>query len=131
MVLGLEDMEHLRLGLCGAVFANAREAPSVIDGAPPPPPEIEPLKKELIKSPSLRSGKIYFPLDALYYFKSLRPLALALLPKDSHGWMNLDSPEQGFKFEYAMQAAIKRTRIEYEQTLSGLPRELLSMFVNG
>jgi hypothetical protein len=45
--------------------------------------------------------------------------------------MNLDSPEQGFKFEYAMQAAIKRTRIEYGKTLAGLPGELISLFVNG
>jgi hypothetical protein len=45
--------------------------------------------------------------------------------------MNLDTPEQGFKFEYAMQAAIKRTRIEYEKTMAGLPRESIQLFVNG
>jgi len=98
---------------------------------PPPPPEVDPLDPDVIHSPRLRTGKTYYPLEFLYFIRRFRPLSLRLLPTDSHAWMNLDSPEQGFKFEYAMQAAIKRTRIEYEQTLSGLPRELISLFVNG
>jgi len=98
---------------------------------PPAPPEIDPVDQTLLASPDLRSGKTYYPFELLYYVRKLRPLSLRLLPKDSHAWMNLDSPEQGFKFEYAMQAAIKRTRIEYEKTMTGLPRDLLSLFVNG
>ena len=100
------------------------------DGKTPPPPgEIDPLDPSLIHSPSLRSGKTYPPLEYLYFVKRLRPHVLPLIPRDSHAWMNLDSPEQGFKFDYAMQAAIKRTRIEYEKTLKDLPKELLSLFV--
>lgn len=99
------------------------------DGQTPPPPgEIDPLHPDLIHSPDLRSGKTYPPLEYLYFVKSLRRYVLPLIPRDSHAWMNLDSPEQGFKFEYAMQAAIKRTRIEYERTMSGLPRELIALF---
>lgn len=99
------------------------------DGQTPPlPSEIDPLHPDLIHSPDLRSGKTYPPLEYLYFVKSLRRYVLPLIPRDSHAWMNLDSPEQGFKFEYAMQAAIKRTRIEYEKTMSGLPRELIALF---
>lgn len=98
---------------------------------PPPPPAVDPLDPDLIHSPNLRSGKTYYPLEFLYYIRRLRALSLRLLPRDSHAWMNLDTPAQGFKFEYAVQAAIKRTRIEYEKTMAGLSRELISIFVNG
>jgi hypothetical protein len=105
---------------------------SRFDGRTPPPPgEVDPLDPGLIHSPDLRSGKTYYPLEWLYFVRRLRRFIMPLLPRDSHAWMNIDSPEQGHKFEYAMQAAIKRTRIEYEKTMSGLPRELLSLFVNG
>jgi len=105
---------------------------SRFDGrTPPPPPEVDPVDPGLIHSPDLRSGKVYYPLEILYFSRRWRSLSLRLLPKDSHAWMNLDSPEQGFKFEYALQAAIKRTRIEYEKTMKGLPRELMHLFVSG
>ncbi len=96
---------------------------------PPPPSEIDPVHPDLIHSPDLRSGKTYPPLEWLYFVKRLRRYVLPLLPRDSHAWMNLDSPAQGFKFEYAMQAAIKRTRIEYEKTMTGISRELIGLFV--
>jgi len=99
--------------------------------APPPPPEVDPLDPGLLNSPDLRSGKTYYPFEFLYFIHATRAFSLRFLPKDSHAWMNLDSPAQGFKFEYAMQAAIKRTRIEYEKTMTGLPRGLMHLFVNG
>lgn len=100
------------------------------DGQTPPPPgEIDPVHPDLIRSPRLRSGKTYPPLEWLYYVQLLRPYVLPLIPRDSHAWMNLDTPAQGIKFEYAMQAAIKRTRIEYERTMAGLPREFIGLFV--
>ena len=95
---------------------------------PPPPSEIDPLDPSLLHSPDLCSGRTYYPVEWLYFWRRTRALSLRLLPKDSHAWMNLDSPQQGFKFEYAMQAAVKRTRIEYERTMSGLPRELIALF---
>ena len=84
---------------------------------PPPAPEIAAMDPNIINSPDLRSGKVYLPIEALYFFKSMRPFVKSVLPYDSHAWMNLDSPEQGgFKFDYAMHAAIKRTVIEFEKT---------------
>ena len=96
----------------------------------PPPPEIDPTDPSLIDSPDLRSGKIYLPMEALYLFKSLRPFTKSILPYDSHAWMNLDSPEQGFKFDYAMHAAIKRTVIEFEKTTDEFSDEMYRSFLD-
>lgn len=98
--------------------------------APLPPPEVDPMDPSLLNSPDLRSGKVYLPLDALYFFKRLRPLILRFIPRDSHAWMNLDSPEQGFKFDYAMHAAIKRTVIEFERTTEGFSDEMCRLFLD-
>lgn len=96
----------------------------------PPPPEVDPMDPSLLNSPDLCSGKVYLPLDALYFIKRLRPTILRLIPRDSHAWMNLDSPEQGFKFDYAMQAAIKRTVIEFEKTTEGFSEEMCRLFLD-
>ncbi|MCZ2126793.1 MAG: hypothetical protein LC099_03350 [Anaerolineales bacterium] len=100
------------------------------DAAPPAPTEIDPLKKELMQSPSLRSGKIYLPLDFLYFIKPMRPWVLKNLPKDSHGWMNLDAPEQGFKFDYAIAAATKRTTREFNLLCQRLTAEMKQKFAD-
>lgn len=103
----------------------------LFDGKPlPPPPEVDPADPSLLNSPNLRSGKVYFPLDMLYFIKRLRPLVLRLIPRDSHAWMNLDSPAQGFKFDYAMHAAIKRTVIEFEKTTEGFSEEMCRLFLD-
>jgi len=97
----------------------------------PPPPEIEAMHPDIINSPNLRSGKIYLPVEALYIFNSLRTFVKSVLPYDSHAWMNLDSPEQGgFKFDYAMHAAIKRTVIEYDKTTEGFSDEMCHLFLD-
>ena len=98
------------------------------NGVSPAPSEVEPVISDLVNSPRLRSGKLYYPLEVFSFIKILRPLILPLLPRDSHAWMNLDSPHQGFKFDYAMQASLKRTLIEYEKTTSGLAPDLLNLF---
>lgn len=100
------------------------------DGALPTPPEVDPLDEDLIDTPALRSGKMYLPLDALYFVRAFRRIILRLLPRDSHAWMNLDSPEQGPNFKYAFQAAIKRTKIEFDKTASKLPKDLLELFID-
>lgn len=101
------------------------------DGKPlPPPPEIDPVDPNLIQSPDLRTGKVYLPFEALYIFHSMRPLCLRYLPSDSHAWMNLDSPEQGYKFDYAMQAASKRTVIEFEKTTEEFSEEMCRLFLD-
>ncbi len=100
------------------------------NGTPHTPLEIDPLQKDLLRSPNLRSGKIYFPMDVIYFIKPLRSFALKLLPKDSHGWMNLDSPAQGFKFEYAIRAAVKRTKHEFELLQKMLSKEMFAKFLD-
>jgi hypothetical protein len=96
----------------------------------PPPPEVDAMHPSLIHSPDLHSGKVYYPFELLYFVKGLRQHVLPFIPRDSHAWMNLDSPEQGFKFDYAMQAAIKRTVIEFEKTTEGFSEEMCRLFLD-
>jgi hypothetical protein len=98
------------------------------DGMVPAPAEIDPMDEALVENPSLRSGKSYLPFGALSFVPVLGHLILPLLPPDSHARMNLDSAERGRLFEYAFQAASKRTRLEYEIVVSDLPEPLLSRF---
>ncbi len=100
------------------------------DGAPPAPTEINPLDEALLHSADLHSGKIYLPLDFLYFIKPIRPWVLKKLPKDSHGWMNLDTPEQGFKFDYAIAAATKRTTHEFETLRARLTPDMTRQFAD-
>jgi len=100
------------------------------NGSTPAPSEIDSINPDLLNSPSLNSGRIYLPIEAFYHFHWLRPLLLRILPRDSHAWMNLDSPKQGPNFEYAFQAAVKRTKIEFEKTTKGLPEDLFVYFVD-
>jgi hypothetical protein len=96
---------------------------SRFDGqTPPPSSEVDPV--------DLTSGKVYLPFEILYFIRSTREFSLRFLPKDSHAWMNLDSPEQGFKFDYAMQAAIKRTVVEYNKTTLGFSDEMCKLFLD-
>jgi len=99
------------------------------DGAIPTPPEVDPLGPDLIDTRALRSGKVYF-LEILTLILPLKPLVMPFLPRDAHGWMNLDSPKQGPNFDFALQAAVKRTKIEFEKTTKGLPEDLLGLFVD-
>lgn len=100
------------------------------DAAPPPPSEIEPLKRDLVRGSDIRSGKVYFPMDVVYMIEPLRPFALKLLPKDSHGWMNLDEPSRGPKFDYAISAATKRTVHEFELLQKLLTPEMFAKFTD-
>jgi hypothetical protein len=99
------------------------------DGALPTPSEVDPLDPDLINTRALRSGKIYL-LELLSWVRILKPLVMPLLPRDSHAWMNLDAPERGPNFIYAFQAAVKRTRLEFERTIKDLPEDLFVLFVN-
>ncbi|MBI5943971.1 MAG: hypothetical protein HY864_06355 [Chloroflexi bacterium] len=96
----------------------------------PRPPEVDPVQKSLLRSPDLRSGKIYFPLDALYFVPFMRGVALKFLPEDSHGKMNLDSPKQGPRFEYARAAAVKRTQYEFDLLKKILTPEMFARFTD-
>ena len=98
------------------------------DSPPPPALEIDPVAADLLASPELRSGKLYYPQEALYFIPPLRGLALSILPRDSHAHMNLDSAERGPLFEYAFQAALKRTRLESEQIVITILPEQRKLF---
>jgi hypothetical protein len=100
------------------------------DGTPPDPPDVDPMQTSLVKSPVLHSGKIYFPMDALYFVPFFRKLSLSFLPHDSHGKMNLDSPKQGTRFAYARAAAIKRTAYEFELLKKILTLEMFAKFTD-
>jgi hypothetical protein len=100
------------------------------NGSRPAPFAVDPVDRGIIDSGALRSGKLYYPLEVFSFIKFLRPFVLPILPRDSHAWMNIDSPEQGYKFEYVIQASIKRTVIEFEKTTDKLPKELSDLFVD-
>ena len=114
-------------------YAHTNYIPMWLDqhpGTPPTPPEVDPVQKSLVESLSLHSGKIYFPLDVFYFVPFLRKFALAFLPSDSHGKMNLDSPKQGPRFEYARAAAVKRTVYEFEILEKILTPEMFAKFTD-
>ena len=97
-------------------------------GVPPSPADVAPMDPDLLRSPDLRSGKVYLPWEALTLVGFLEPYARRLLPRDSHAWMNLDYPRSGYRFDYALQAAVKRTGIELGSTLKGMKDEEISLF---
>ena len=100
------------------------------NGSLPTPSEIDPVDSTLIDSAALQSGKIYFPLEPFSFIKPLKPLVMPFLPRDSHAWMNLDSPEQGPRYTFAFHAAVKRTKLEYEKTVMGLQSGLITAFID-
>jgi hypothetical protein len=99
------------------------------NGAAPDPSEVPPLDTDLTNSGQLRSGKVH-PLELLTLIPGLRPLVMPFLPRDTHGWMNLDSAACGPNFRYAFQAAVKRTKIEFESMIKDVPEDLIRLFVD-
>ena len=94
----------------------------------PRPLDVDHADQAIIKSASLRSGKLYYPLELFSYIPIIKRLVMPHLPKDSHAWMNIDSPKQGKKFEYTFAAAIKVTRDEFGKVLNGLSTEEADLF---
>lgn len=86
----------------------------------PPPAKMNGLDPKLLKHPRLRSGRVYWPTEALWAVPVLRPLVKALVPKDAHAWMNLDGPSSGPLFAYALEAAVQRTVAEFDWTLAAI-----------
>ena len=100
------------------------------DGMVPSASEIDPLDDALVENPSLRSGKMYFPLGLLSFVPGLKKLVIPRMPRDSHAWMNLDSEARGPMFEYAFHAAVKRTRFELHTMAKILSPELYRLFTD-
>ena len=63
----------------------------------------------IMNHPDLKSGKNYGMIEFLALIPGLSTWIKPRMPKDSHAVMNLDGPETGELFNYAYQAAIKRT----------------------
>jgi hypothetical protein len=82
---------------------------------------------EILQDPNLRSGNVYF-LDWLAFIPGFYTIAHYLSPTDSHTHMNLDHPNRGKQFSYAIEAAVKRTVYEYNQTAALLRSDRLSLF---
>ncbi len=94
----------------------------------PRPTEIEPADVRILRHARLRSGRLYYPLEALSFIPGVRRLVLPWLPRDSHAAMNLDDPGQGEYFYYAYHAAIKQTRRLFLLTLYRLNRRERRLF---
>ena len=86
----------------------------------PAPDQIDGLDAAILRHPRLFTGRIYLPLEALCLFPVLRPMVRQLLPRDSHAWVNLDSPETGPLFPYSLEAAVQRTQAEFDRTLAAI-----------
>src|SRR5687768_18323639 len=57
-------------------------------------------------------------------------LSLCPVPRDAHAWTSLDSSERAFKVDYAMQAALKRTKIEFDKTSLGFSEEMCRLILD-
>jgi hypothetical protein len=97
-------------------------------GEPSFPDEIEPLTQAVLRDTRLQSGKIYPLREFLSWIPMFKRFALHLLPSDSHAQMNLDAPECGPLFPFAISAAEKRTVLEYWVTVQNLEADLLLWF---
>ena len=98
-------------------------------GTPPAPEEVDPVSSDILQHPDLRSGKLYYPFEALAFIPFLKKSILPLLPSDSHAHMNLEDFDDTGIFEYVLQASIKRTRLEFEKTIAPLSSGLHLLFV--
>ena len=96
--------------------------------SPHPPSEIAPLMDKLIHNPELRSGVLYYPLEILAFIPLVKRIVIPFLPKDSHAHMHLDSPARGERFDYAFEAAVKRTKLEFELVIAELSNTQVALF---
>ncbi len=90
------------------------------------PDEIDPLLASLLSDSRLRSGRIYYPLEAFAFIAALKPYIVPLLPRDSHAWMNIDDPSRP-NFDCAYAAAVKRTELEFERLCQVLYSEQINL----
>ena len=97
---------------------------------PPPPPEVDPVSPDILQRPDLRSGKLYYPFEALTFLPLIGRVFVPLMPADSHAKMNHDGPDDSPLFDYVFHAAVKRTRLEFEKTASLLAMDLLARFAD-
>ncbi len=94
------------------------------------PERIDPLLESCLTDPTLHSGRLYYPLEILYFIPRLREWVLPRLPADSHAHMNQDDQTRP-NFACARQAAIYRTRIEWQTLAESLQDNEKTAFAGG
>lgn len=94
------------------------------EGQTPPPEKIVATDEALLAHPDLISGQVYFGEAVMYLLPFLTDWILPRLPRDSHAWMNLDYPERGPLFPYAIEAARQRTIYEFDLLAERIQHEL-------
>ena len=89
--------------------------------------EIDPQDDEIIRSGRLRSGRLYYPLEAITFIPGIPSWVIQMFPQDSHARMNKDhAGKQNFKGAFA--AAIKRTTIELAWVKNNVKSEQYNQF---
>ncbi|MEW6716548.1 MAG: hypothetical protein AB1345_03440 [Chloroflexota bacterium] len=96
----------------------------------PAPHEIDPCDARIFNNPELCSGKVYYLLEVFSLIPGLNQMISPYLPPGSHARLNLDAPVRGPKFAFAFVAAVKRTRLEFEQLTATFPSEYLAAFTD-
>lgn len=83
--------------------------------------EIEPMVSDILMHPDLMSGDFRLAFDIFYHIPLVKKLArwIYIRPR-SHEELNLDGPRCGAAFGFAEAAAVKRTRLEYEDLMGRL-----------
>jgi len=82
---------------------------------------IDALIPELLNHPDLRTGTYVVLRDIVYSVPIVGALWRRIyVPSGSHEAMNLDSPDRGWKFSYAMAAARQRTQHEYQRAVQAV-----------
>jgi hypothetical protein len=93
----------------------------------PTPQQVDAMDMKILQDPDLHSGNVYI-LDWLAFIPGFYATAHYLTPSDSHTHMNLDHPGRGIEFSFAIEAALKRTVYEYNQTALLLGSNKLALF---
>ena len=93
-----------------------------VPGTPLPPPElIDPLDPAILNHRDLITGTFVFWRDIIYYLPLIGALARRIwVHPTSHEAMNLDSPRQGWRFDYAYEAARLRTLHEWHRAAGAM-----------
>lgn len=94
------------------------------DGQVPPPKDVVAADEALLSHPDLISGKVYLGEALMYLIPPLADWFLQRLPRDAHAWMNLDHPQRGPLFPYAIEAARQRTVYECDLLADRIQQEL-------
>lgn len=90
--------------------------------------EIDPLSPAILAHPALASGRNYLGLEIMALLPGLRGWIVRRSPLDAHLRLNLDGPEQGPLFAYALAAAEKRTCHEYDRFRSAFSAAQMQLF---